>query len=152
MVNTMKMESMTNGCNAGRSRGYSASTEERVNSYPSRAHEAITTRIRNLEKETDLQTACSLAAGAISLLTIAARSRAARWVLLGLAVPLFCYGKRPKRRFVSKDLLALRSRATIDSEIFALQIIRGDFDDIRNELHRRACAMKVLKNTPASRC
>ncbi len=132
----------------GSSQIRSSRAEERVNSYPSQG-KTITNRLKVLDAEWDIDRVLATTGVGLSVALLwCAPRRSGRWVALGVALPLLafrCAAMGRNRKGLLK-LLRLRTRAEIDAEKFALRVIRGDFDGIDDELHRRACAMNALRS------
>jgi hypothetical protein len=115
--------------------------------YPSQGP-TIADRLKVLDREWDIDRVLAATGVGLSIgLLLLAPRRCQRWVALGFTVRFFglCLAAGGARNGLRK-LLRLRTRTDIDAEKFALQVIRGDFDGIDDELRRRACAMNVLRS------
>lgn len=110
--------------------------EMRVQYYSAQDEEAITERIDELDREADLERFLEANAATISILGVVmgvAFSR--KWLLLPIVTGAFLFNHAirgwcpPVNAF---RRMGVRTRQEIDREKFALQTLRGDFDDLHN--------------------
>lgn len=111
-----------------------AGMERRVRLYAAQPPEVITERIAELRREWSIERYLQINVAVVGLSTAAlAVTRDRRWGIgtcAGLAFFLFhaVEGFDPPLPALRK--IGVRTRAEIDQEIYALKILRGDFDDV----------------------
>jgi len=119
---------------------------DRILIYANKSPEEITQRIEELEQEWDIErwlecNASALAFGGLAFSFIGGK----KWLLLPAAVlPMLFYhavnGWCPPIPLFRR--LGLRTQREIDAEIYALRLLRGDFDGGDNRAQR---ALKTLE-------
>lgn len=111
-----------------------ATTERRVRLYASQPPEMISERIDELRSEWSIERYLQINVAVVGISTAAlAATKDRRWGIVtcaGLAFFLFhaVEGFDPPVPALRK--MGIRTRAEIDREIYALKILRGDFDDV----------------------
>jgi hypothetical protein len=122
------------------------SIEEKVLYYSTQPREAISKRIRQLEKEWDIERWLETNASSLALTgLILGLTRSRKYLLLTGTVLSFLLmhavqGWCPPVPVLRK--MGIRTRSEIDREKFALKVLRGDFQDVaRNP--------DAFKQTPA---
>jgi hypothetical protein len=125
--------------------------ERRVRLYASQSPEVISERIRELYREWSIERYLQINVAAVGLTTAAlAVGKNRKWgyaTCAGLAFFLFhaVEGFDPPLPLMRKA--GLRTRAEIDREIYALKILRGDFDDAieaEDDQGRTAAALEAV--------
>ena len=122
------------------------SMRERVVSYAHRSPEDISTRLRELDEEWDIERWLECNASALAFTGVALSLFAGRkWLLLpGAVLPLLFYhaveGWCPPvpllRRF------GVRTQQEIDAEKYALRLLRGDFENAPDATQRALRALE----------
>lgn len=114
-----------------------ASTVHRLRLYASQPPDLIQERIDELRREWSIERYLQLNAAAIGLATAAlAVTTHRRWGLLTctrLAFFLFHAVEGFDPPLVALRRLGIRTRAEIDREIYALKVMRGDFDAVDDD-------------------
>lgn len=113
------------------------------------SREEITRRIAELESEWDIErvletNASTLALTGSLLTTFVSR----RFVVIPIAVTSFLLqhaiqGWCPPMPFLRR--LGVRTRSEIDAEKYALKALRGDFDDLKNDIDMHSRADKAVE-------
>lgn len=124
-------------------------TEERVREYARATEETLSERIRELEREWDMERMLEANAATLALVgTLLGRFVDRRWWYLPGVVSAFLLQHAlqgwcpPVEVFRRMDV---RTRREIDTEKFALKLLRGDFDAALAEEEPMARAQKALQ-------
>ena len=124
-------------------------TVRRIWHYATEAHENITRRIEELDREWDMEKAVETSSATASLLgLVLAASRSKKWLILPVA-SLGCLlhhalaGWSPAFQLFRR--VGIRTRREIDAEKYALKILRGDFDSIKTVCEQTHLAIEALK-------
>ncbi|MDX2187295.1 MAG: hypothetical protein SFV32_10205 [Opitutaceae bacterium] len=111
-----------------------AEMADRVRFYADKSRERISERIGELQREWSIERHMQVNVAAAGLMTGAlALSRNRAWGLVaaasaGVLLLHAVEGSRPS--LCAARLARLRSRAEINREIYALKVLRGDFDEV----------------------
>lgn len=128
-----------------------AAMAERVRFYASKSQPAISARIRELQCEWSIERYLQINVAVVGLTTAAlAAASDRRWgcaTCAGLAFFLFhaLEGFDPPLPLLRAR--GIRTRAEIDCEIYALKVLRGDFDNVaaaRDEVSRIEAALQAV--------
>jgi hypothetical protein len=107
---------------------------ERIMSYANKTPEELTKRIRELEQEWDVDRALEVgAAGAAVAGFLFSKILGKKWLLLpALALPaLFAHAYQGwSTPALTLRRYGIRTRRELDAEIYALRLLRGDFDTL----------------------
>ncbi len=120
--------------------------EENIRFYASQGGEAISRRIAELDQEKDIERYLALSASGVGLGSVVLSFIGGRkWLLvtgvvLGFLLNHSISGWCPPVPLLRK--MGVRTRSEIDKEKYALKILRGDLDDVREKLEQ-------LKKNPA---
>lgn len=122
---------------------------KRIWYYASRPKEEISRRINALDHEWDLERAVEVAYAATTLMGVAlGAARSKRWLALP-ALMMSCMlhhattGSAPTVLIFRQ--LGYRTRREIDAEKYALKMLRGDFDTIKNIAEGTHRAIEALR-------
>jgi hypothetical protein len=127
-------------------------TIKRVWNYAKKSRDEISARITELDREWDLERVLETGAAGLSLggvLLSVAKGR--RWLILPATVLASLLQHSLTRRSLPVQLvrsLGVRTRREIESEKYALRILRGDFDkltDVSEETHRAIEALRLSR-------
>lgn len=125
-------------------------TKENIKKYVDQGKEAIDNRIQELEGSWDAERALQLN---IALLVLGSfllyNNHNKRWMILSVVVTAFLaqnalQGSCAPLRFLK--IFGMRSRKEIDRERFALKALRGDFENIKNDIEKAWEAVKEHEN------
>jgi hypothetical protein len=120
-----------------RLRRIDAVTTDRVRAFSNQSPEAISRRIAELQREWSIERYLQLNVAAVGLTTAAlAVTKNPKWgyvTCAGLALFLFHAVEGFDLPLPLLRRRGVRSREEIDREIYALRVLRGDFDDIRGD-------------------
>lgn len=130
-------------------------TMQRVWGYARKPPEEITRRIQELDNEWDVERVLEAQTAAVSLAGVVLSGVfRRRWLLL----PAGSLGLLLQHSLMKNSLAAqllrrvgIRTRREIDAEKYALRLLRGDFDRIREvdeESHRAIEALRVARVQP----
>jgi hypothetical protein len=126
-------------------------TLKRVWQYAYEPREVISARIRELDKEWDLERILETKAAGLALTGLVLSAAVdKRWLLLPAAVMSFLLQHSVKRTCLPVQLLrrvGVRTRKEIEAE-YALKLLRGDFDaipQIKETTHRAIEALRVAR-------
>ena len=111
--------------------------ESKIRFYANQSPETISKRIRELEREWDIERMLETNAASIGLLCMGLGIFKKRYLLVSATVLGFLLmhatqGWCPPVPVLRK--LGVRTRAEIDREKYALKVLRGDFKDIDSDL------------------
>ena len=121
-------------------------TEDRIGYYATRSREEITNRIRELDREWDMERLLETNASALAFCGIAlAATHSRRWLIVPGIVSAFLFQHAVQGWCPPVPLfrrLGVRTRKEIDRERYALKALRGDFKEVsrfnEEEASRRA--------------
>lgn len=124
-------------------------TLKRVWHYAYRSREELTRRIKQLEKEWDIERILETNAASLSLAgLILSATVDRRWLLLPAAVMTCLLQHTLKRKSLPVHLLrtlGIRTRKEIEAEKYALKLLRGDFDAVNRAVEQTHRAIEALK-------
>jgi hypothetical protein len=113
-------------------------TKENVNNYAGASREEITRRIEELEREWDMERVLETNASALAItgLGIFVITKNRKWLFVPGVVMSFLFqhavqGWCPPVPVFRR--LGVRTRQEIDSEKYALKVLRGDFSEVSSE-------------------
>ena len=125
---------------------------KRIWNYARRSREEITARIEQLEREWDLERVLETNAAGLALSGVLLSAFSSRkWLLLPAAVLATLLQHSLTRTSAPVQLLrrlGIRTRREIESEKYAMRLLRGDFDnlkDISDETHRAIEALRMTR-------
>jgi hypothetical protein len=125
---------------------------KRVWEYAKKSREEISARIAELEREWDVERVLETAAGALSLVgVLMGVTRGRRWLLLPAGVLASMLQHSLTRKSCAVQLIrtaGVRTRREIESEKYALRMLRGDFDKMQaasEETHRAIEALRLSR-------
>jgi len=125
---------------------------KRVWEYAKKSKEEISARIAELEREWDVERVLETAAGALSLGgVVLGVTRGRVWLLLPAGVLASMLQHSLTRKSFAVQLIraaGVRTRREIESEKYALRILRGDFDKMQTvseETHRAIEALRLSR-------
>jgi hypothetical protein len=110
-----------------------------INKFKNLSKEEITRRLRKTSKEWDIERVLEVNASTLAILGLFLHKFARRrWIVISGTVTGFLLqhglqGWCPPLPLFRK--LGIRTRTEINEEIYALKILRGDFDNISNQSH-----------------
>ena len=119
--------------------------KEDIRKYAEQGRDAIDNRIRELDSSWDMERTLQLNAALLVLGGILLYRNNKKWAILSifataiLAQQAFMGNCRP---FKFLSFFGMRSRKEIDKEKFALKALRGDFDNIKNDIEKAWDAVK----------
>jgi hypothetical protein len=114
-------------------------TKDDIKRYAEKGKESIDKRIKELDGTWDVERALQLNAAIVILAAAALTSSSKKWILLSLGVTVFLAQHAllgscaPVSIF---KMFGMRTRKEIDREKFALKALRGDFNNIRNDIDK----------------
>lgn len=123
--------------------------ERNIEYFATQPYESVCQRLLELEKEWDMERVLEMNASALAFSgCVLAGLTNRRWLFLPLAVTGFLFqhavqGWCPPVPVLRR--LGVRTRGEIDAEKFALKAMRGDFDDLRNEIDMHSRANKAVE-------
>lgn len=127
-------------------------TMKRVWDYAKKSGNEITARIADLEREWDLERVLETAAAGLSLTgVLLGITKGRRWLVLPAGVLASLLQHSLTRKSLPVQLLraaGVRTRREIESEKYALRILRGDFDkltEVSEETHRAIEALRLSR-------
>ena len=127
-------------------------TMKRVWDYAKKSGNEITARIADLEREWDLERVLETAAAGLSLTgVLLGITKGRRWLVLPAGVLASLLQHSLTRKSLPVQLLraaGVRTRREIESEKYALRILRGDFDKlttVSEETHRAIEALRLSR-------
>ena len=127
-------------------------TMKRVWDYAKKSREEISARIKDLDREWDLERVLETAAAGLSLTgVLLSVAKGRRWLVLPAGVLASLLQHSLTRKSLHVQLLravGVRTRREIESEKYALRILRGDFDkltSISEETHRAIEALRLSR-------
>jgi hypothetical protein len=112
-------------------------TEIRVHYYANQDEDAISSRIQELNQETDLE--CFLEANAATLTlfgVVMSVAYSRKWLLLPLVTGALLFNHAVRGSYPPVAVfrrLGVRTRSEIDREKYAMKALRGDFQNISSE-------------------
>jgi hypothetical protein len=125
---------------------------KRVVEYSRKSHEEINARIRELDQEWDLERIVETGAGTVALTGVLMSGlKSRKWLLISAATLGILLQHSITRRSLPINALralGIRTRREIDSEKYALRILRGDFDNLKGvseESHRAVEALRLSR-------
>lgn len=128
-------------------------TMKRVWDYAKKSGNEITARIADLEREWDLERVLETAAAGLSLTgVLLGITKGRRWLVLPAGVLASLLQHSLTRKSLPVQLLraaGVRTRREIESEKYALRILRGDFDkltEVSEETHRAIEALRLSRS------
>ena len=128
-------------------------TMKRVWDYAKKSGNEITARIADLEREWDLERVLETAAAGLSLTgVLLGITKGRRWLVLPAGVLSSLLQHSLTRKSLPVQLLraaGVRTRREIESEKYALRILRGDFDkltEVSEETHRAIEALRLSRS------
>lgn len=126
---------------------------KRIWEYAKKSHEEITARIAQLEREWDLERVLETGSATLALSGVAlALVRSRLWLLLPAGVLASLLQHSLTRRSTAVQCvraLGVRTRREIETEKYALRMLRGDFDKLQavsEETHRAIEALRLSRS------
>jgi hypothetical protein len=124
-------------------------TKENIKKYVDQGKDAIDNRINELDGSWDAERALQLNIALLVLGSFLLYNNNKRWLILSVIVAVFLaqnavQGTCAPLKFLK--IFGMRSRKEIDREKFALKALRGDFDNIKNDIEKAWEAVKDLEN------
>lgn len=125
---------------------------KRVWDYAKKSRDEITARIAELDREWDLERVLETGAAGLSLTGVfLGITKGRRWLVLPAGVLASLLQHSLTRKSLPVQLLraaGVRTRREIESEKYALRILRGDFDKlttVSEETHRAIEALRLSR-------
>lgn len=141
----MKAEYVNNESNEQNKLMMDEKVKEDIRKYADQGRDAIDNRIKELDTSWDMERALQLNAAILVLGGILLYKNNKKWAILSifataiLAQQAFMGNCGP---FKFMKFFGVRSRKEIDKEKFALKALRGDFDNIKNDIEKAWDAVK----------
>lgn len=124
-------------------------TKENIKRYVDQGKDAIDNRIRDLDSSWDAERALQLNIAILALGSFLLYSNNKRWLVLSIILTGFLAQNAVQGSCVPMKFLkffGMRSRKEINREKFALKALRGDFDNIKNDIEKAWEAVKDSEN------
>lgn len=125
---------------------------KRVMQYARKSREELSARIEQLDREWDLERFVEAGAGTLALTGVLMSGlKSRRWLFVSaVTLGALLQHSVTRRSLPVKALRAvgIRTRREIESEKYALRILRGDFDNVRSageESHRAIEALRLSR-------
>jgi hypothetical protein len=119
--------------------------KENIRKYAEQSRHAIDQRIEALDKSWDFERALQLKTAALIFAGILLYTSNRKWAILSILATVFLTqqaisGNCKQLKFL--NFLGMRTRREINKEKFALKALRGDFDNIKNDIEKAWEAVK----------
>lgn len=123
--------------------------KENIRKYVDQGKDAIESRIKELDSSWDAERALQLNIAILALGSFLLYNSNKRWLIITVIVSVILaqnavQGSCAPLRFLK--LFGIRTRKEIDREKFALKALRGDFDNIRNDIEKAWEAVRDREN------
>jgi hypothetical protein len=126
---------------------------KRVWNYAHRSPDEITERIKELDREWDLERMLETSAGTLALSGVLLSGlKGKRWLLVSASTLTLLLQHSLTRTSPLSDALrafGVRTRREIDAEKYAMRMLRGDFDNFKTvseETHRAIEALRLSRS------
>jgi hypothetical protein len=127
-------------------------TMKRVWAYAKKSPDELSARVKELDREWDLERVLETGAATLSLTgVLLSIARGRRWLLLPAGALASLLQHSLTRKSLAVQLLraaGVRTRREIEAEKYALRILRGDFDNLTSvseETHRAIEALRLSR-------